>query len=329
MKSGIDLRTLEIAAAAIESGSMSAAGSRFGLTQSAVSQAVRRAEKEIGAKLLHRNRRPLAPTSAGSVLAVQMGELVQRVSRAVDTVRSAAAMPERLDLRLGLVDSFAGTIGAYLVKELIDGALALRLTAWSGLAFSHTEALMRRAIDAAVTSDPMEGLDDIVRYPLFREPYLLLVPKSLGSDCQNQDLREILSRLHLIRHSARSHSGTHVERHLRRLGLEPPRMLEFDTSDSLVAMVATGVGVAITTPLCLLQGAAYIDGIEVLPLPGPGFSRELTFVTRREEFVTLGPRIAELARNLVRARALPQFLKLAPWLEPKMEWMMLGPDNNH
>ncbi|UCI32052.1 LysR family transcriptional regulator [Mesorhizobium sp. B4-1-4] len=328
MRGSIDLRTLEIAAAAIESGSMSTAGSRFGLTQSAVSQAVGRAEKEIGAKLLHRNRRPLVPTSAGSVLAVQIREVVQRVSRVVDTVRSAAAMPERLDLRLGLVDSFAGTIGAYLVKELVDGALALQLTAWSGLAFSHTEALMRHAIDAAVTSDPMEGLDDVVRYPLFREPYLLLVPKDLGPDCRDHDLREILSRHHLIRHSARSHSGTHVERHLRRLGLEPPRMLEFDTSDSLVAMVATGVGVAITTPLCLLQGAAYIDGVEVMPLPGPGFSRELTFVTRSEEFVTLGPRIAELARNIVKVRALPRFLKLAPWLEPKMEWMALRSDSN-
>ncbi|TGP22950.1 MULTISPECIES: LysR family transcriptional regulator [unclassified Mesorhizobium] len=328
MKGGIDLRMLEIAAVAIESGSMSAAGSRLGLTQSAVSQAVRRLEKEIGAKLLHRERRPLTPTDAGSVLAAQVQEVVQRVGRAVDAVRSAAAMPERLDLRLGLVDSFAGTIGAYLVKELVDGALALRLTAWSGLAYSHTEALMRHAIDAAVTSDPMEGLDDIMRYPLFREPYLLLVPKNLGADCRDQDLREILSRRHLIRLSARSHSGSQIERHLRRLGLEPPRMLEFDTSDALVAMVATGVGVAITTPLCLLQGAAFVDGVEVMPLPGPGFSRQLTFVTRREEFVTLGPRVAELARNIVRLKALPRFLKLAPWLEPRMEWMMLSPDGN-
>ena len=105
-------------------------------------------------------------------------------------------------------------------------------------------------------------------------------------------------------------------------------MLEFDTSDSLVALVATGVGVAITTPLCLLQGAAFVDGVEVMPLPGPGFSRQLTFVTRREEFMTLGPRVAELARNIIRARALPRFVKLAPWLEPKMEWMMLGSDSS-
>ncbi|TGU12647.1 LysR family transcriptional regulator, partial [bacterium M00.F.Ca.ET.156.01.1.1] len=122
---------------------------------------------------------------------------------------------------------------------------------------------------------------------------------NLGADCRDQDLREILSRRHLIRLSARSHSGSQIERHLRRLGLDPPRMLEFDTSDALVAMVATGVGVAITTPLCLLQGAAFVDGVEVMPLPGPGFSRQLTFLTRRQEFVTLGPRVAELARNMV------------------------------
>ncbi len=328
MRSGVDLRTLEITAAVIETGSMSEAGARLGLTQSAVSQAVRRAETEIGTKLLHRDRRPLAPTSAGSLLAVQVREIVQRVDRTVDAVRAVAAMPERLDLRLGLVDSFAGTIGAHLVKELVEGSMALRLTAWSGLAFTHTEALVRHAIDAAVTSDPMEDLDDVVRYPLFREPYLLLVPKSLGPACQGLPLRDLLARHSLIRHSARSHMGTQVERHLRRLGLEPPRMLEFDTSDSLLAMVATGVGIAITTPLCLLQGAAYAESVEVMPLPGPGFSRELAFVTRRGEFTTLGPRIADLARNLVRAKALPRFVRLAGWLESRTEWMMQVAEDN-
>ena len=164
-------------------------------------------------------------------------------------------------------------------------------------------------------------LDDIVRYPLFRDPYLLLVPKNLGADCRDQDLREILSRHHLIRHSARSHSGTHVERHLRRLGLEPPRMLEFDTSDSLVAMVATGVGVAITTPLCLLQGAAFVDDVEVLPLPGPGFSRQLTFVTRRDEFSPLG-RVAEPPATSSGQEPC-HASSSCPMLEPRMEWMTL------
>jgi DNA-binding transcriptional LysR family regulator len=326
MQGKLDLRTLEIAAAVIESGNMSEAGLRFGLTQSAVSQAVKRIENLIGASLLNRDRRPLTATNAGMVLAAQLREVLQKVEKAVDEVRSAAAMPERLDLRLGLVDTFAATIGPHLVKELVEGAMALRLTAWSGLAFAHTEALMRRSIDAAVTSDTMADLDDVVRYPIFREPYLLVVPKSQGAACRDLALRDVLSEHKLIRHSARSQMGSHVERHLRRVGLEPPRMLEFDTSDSLLAMVSSGVGVAITTPLCLLQGVTHIGGVEALPLPGPGFSRELAFVTRRGEFPSLGPRIAELARNLVRLKALPQFVQLLPWLEPATQGMVFAPE---
>lgn len=63
-------------------------------------------------------------------------------------------------------------------------------------------------------------------------------------------------------------------------------MLEFDTSDALAARVATGVGVAITPPLCLHQGAACIENVELMPLLGPGFSRELTFHPPRERVTT-------------------------------------------
>jgi DNA-binding transcriptional LysR family regulator len=114
----------------------------------------------------------------------------------------------------------------------------------------------------------------------------------------------------------------------RRQNVSAPRLLEFDTSDSLLAMVATGVGVAITTPLCLLHGVAHISGMDALPLPRPGFSRELVLVTRRGEFQSLGPRIAELARNLMRSKALPQFVRLFPLLETATHKMILSPQND-
>jgi DNA-binding transcriptional LysR family regulator len=218
-----------------------------------------------------------------------------------------------------MVDSFAGTIGAYLVKELIEGAMALRLSAWSGLAFSHAEGLLNHAIDAAITSDPMEDLADMARYPIYREPFILLVPKGIGETVSSMGLEDILVHHRLIRHSARSHMGIQVERHLRRLGLEPPNVLEFVTSDALLAMVAIGIGVAVTTPLCLLQGATYAGDVDVIPLPGPGFSRELLFVARRGEFDSLGPRIAVVAQQLIRQHGLPKIYRFAPWLEDLVE----------
>ncbi|HET7889807.1 MAG TPA: LysR family transcriptional regulator [Bradyrhizobium sp.] len=309
----LDLRSLQIVAAVAETGSMLEASQRYGITQSAVSQAVRRAEAATGVTLVDRSRRPLKATRAGRILANRFHDINRDFGNLLDALRAAAALPERVDLRLGLVDSYAGTVGAYLVKELATGAMALSLTAWSGLAGSHAEALVRHTIDAAITCDAMEDLDDVERFPFYREPYLLVAPRHLAAELGELELETILERCRLVRHSERSYVGAQVERHLNRLGVRAPRAFEFDTSDSLIAMVSIGMGVAITTPLCLLQGIAHAANVAVLPLPGPGFSRELLLVTRRGDLSSLAPRIADIARSTIVAQAMPRISTLVPW----------------
>ena len=313
MSDQLDLRSLQIVAAVAETGSMLEASQRYGITQSAVSQAVRRAEAATGVTLLDRSRRPLKATRAGRILANRFHDIHRDFGNLLDALRAAAMLPERVDLRLGLVDSYAGTVGAHLVKELATGSMALSLTAWSGLAGSHAEALVRHTIDAAITCDAMEDLDDIERFPFYREPYLLVVPRDLAAELGTLELEAILERHRLVRHSARSYVGAQVERHLNRLAIRAPRAFEFDTSDSLIAMVSIGMGVAITTPLCLLQGIAHAASVAVLPLPGPGFSRELLLVTRRGDLSSLAPRIAEIARTSISAHAMPRISTLVPW----------------
>jgi len=313
MSDQLDLRSLEIVAAVAETGSMLEASQRYGITQSAVSQAVRRAEAATGVTLLDRSRRPLKATRAGRILANRFHDISRDFGNLLDALRAAAVLPERVDLRLGLVDSYAGTVGAHLVKELATGSMALSLTAWSGLAGSHAEALVRHTIDAAITCDAMEDLDDIERFPFYREPYLLVVPRNLAAELAELELGKVLERCRLVRHSERSYVGAQVERHLNRLAIRAPRAFEFDTSDSLIAMVSIGMGVAITTPLCLLQGIAHAANVAVLPLPGPGFSRELLLVTRRGDLSSLAPRIADIARTTISAQAMPRISTLVPW----------------
>lgn len=304
---------------------MSDAAAQFGMTQSAVSQAMKRAEAQVDVTLIHRERRPLVPTEAGRVLVEHMREIAVRAERALEEVRATGQLPERQDLRLGMVDTFASSVGPLLIRDLMEGAIALRVTAFSGLANAHAEALMRHEIDAAITCDMMEELDGLSRFGLFREPYVLVAPAGLGDSLKNRPLRDVLFEHRLIRYSARSHTGMQVERHLRRLRIEHPQQLAFDTSDSLLAMVAGGVGVAITTPLCLLQGAVHSPALSVLPLPSPGFSRELALVTRRREFDTLGPRIAEAARGMFKKHTLPQILAQVPWLTEMADDMTWSP----
>jgi len=324
-----DLHALEIAATVIEEGSMSAAAAQLGMTQSAVSQAMKRAEAQVDVTLVHRNRRPLVPTEAGRVLVAHIREIAIRAERAIEEVRATALRPERQNLRLGMVDTFASAVGPVLIRDLMEGSIALRVTAFSGLANAHADALMRHEIDAAITSDPMDELDELMRFPLFREPFVLVAPIAWGDTLRNRPLRDILIDHRLIRYSARSHMGMQVERHLRRLRIEHSQVLSFDTSDSLLAMVVGGVGVAITTPLCLIQGGLHLPGLAVLPLPSPGFSRELTLVTRRGEFDTLGPRIAQAARDMLLNHTVPQIVGEIPWLaniSTEMVWQPPVPD---
>lgn len=302
---------------------MSAAASQLGMTQSAVSQAMKRAEAQVNVTLVHRDKRPLVPTEAGRVLVAHIREISLRAERAIEEVRATALRPERQDLRLGMVDSFASAAGPVLIRHLMEGAVALRVTAFSGLTHSHTDALMRHEIDAAITSDPMDELDELMRFPLYREPFVLAAPVAWGDALRNLPLRDVLFDHPLIRFSARSHMGAQVERHLRRLRIEHPQVLSFDTSDSLLAMVAGGVGVAITTPLCLLQGAIHLPSIAVLPLPSPGFSRELTLVTRRGAFDTLGPRVADAAREMLEKHTLPAIVNNIFWLADSAQQMIL------
>lgn len=318
----MDLRALQIAAAVAESGSMTDAARRFGITQSAVSQAVRKAEGDVGARLFERRRRPLVATPAGRLLAERIGDLNRGFDALVSDLRDAAASPVKADVRLGLVDSFAGTAGPRMIRELLAGASKLNLTVWSGLAASHAEALINRSIDAAVTCDPMRELPETERRRLLAESYVLVVPSG-AVGLADKELADIFADHRLVRHSGRSFVGAQVERHLGRLGLRPQRSFEFDTSDAVIGMVANGMGVAITTPLCALQGASHLRGVAVLPLPGPRFSRELHLLSRRGDLAYLAPLIASAARSALADLDWP-FLDPASTAAIRQAWDLAG-----
>jgi DNA-binding transcriptional LysR family regulator len=61
----IDLRALQAFLAVCETGSMTAAAQRLGISQSAVSQSVSSLERDLGASLFDRESRPRRPNFAG------------------------------------------------------------------------------------------------------------------------------------------------------------------------------------------------------------------------------------------------------------------------
>lgn len=306
-----NLQSLKAFLVVAGAGSMTAAAARLGLTQSAVSQTIRQLEDALGTVLIDRTHRPLALTRAGKVLQAHAQPLIEELEALTVIVRQAgsAKIPE---LRIGVVDSFATPAGPELIRALLKTTTTLSFR--SGLAHDQGEGLMNRSLDVIITGDPMDDVDGLSRYSILSEPYLLVLPQQIASAEGEPDLKRLALNYPFIRFSARSQVGAQIERHLRRLGVTAPRLLEVDATDALVAMVAAGLGWAIATPLCMLQVRPRLAGITLSPFPAPGLTRQLHLITRSGDYGELPRKVASLACNVLREHCLPEMKKLMPWV---------------
>lgn len=315
-KRDADLPALRVFVAVAESNSMTIAARRCGLTQSAVSQVIRHLEESMGTVLVDRSQRPIAITATGRVLHRHAQALIHDAEALEVAVRHASSdkVPE---LRIGVVDSFATTVGPSLIKALLESS-ATHLSFRSGLAHDQTEGLLNRSLDFIITSDALDDIDGLERRLILSEPFLLLLPERLGSAPELSDLKALAAAHSLIRFSARSQIGTQIERHLRRMGIKAPRLLEMDATDTLVAMVSAGLGWAVATPMCLLQVKSSLGRTIAHPFPGPRFIRHFHLVNRTGEYGSLPERISQAARDVVRGECFPEIRTLVPWLRDQL-----------
>ena len=311
-----DLRALQVFEAVCRTGSMTAAAQSLRLTQPAVSHTIGELEGQLGVSLIDRKMRPLSVTPAGAALRRRAETILEEAYQTVPAVlRSARTkLPH---VRLGIVHSLAAALGPSLAQDLSE--VAAHTSVLSDLAGGLSEGLLRRQIDIIVSSDDLQDVDGLERHTILVEPFLLIVPRGFDGFCGDGpvSLREPALRraLPMLRYSRRSQTGMMVERHVRRLGLDFPRSLEFDMSSVLVAAVSEGKGWALTTPMCLHE--ARINPGAVVPIPlGPAvFERRITLAAHHTELGDLPRSMAARARVIVSERLAPRIRALVPWLD--------------
>jgi DNA-binding transcriptional LysR family regulator len=312
-----DLSSLRVFLAVGEGGSMTSAARHLGLTQPAVSQTVARLEKRFGAALVDRAARPMALTPAGDKLAERARRLLDDAENLQASVREVAdaTLPT---LRIGLIDSFAGTAGPDLIKGLRNDAR--HVSVWSGISPNLADDLLRRRLDIIVTTDPLDNRAGLDRRPLMREPFVLVVPRRMADAGAPARLEDLARHLPFVRYSQRSLIGAQIESYLDGLGADIAKTLEFDGTDSVFAMVDAGLGWAITTPLCLIHGAGRDSGLVPFPLPGPPLSRDLYVLCREGEMAALSERVRRRGRDILADLVAGSLRHLAPWAEDEIKF---------
>ncbi|MGU7771652.1 LysR family transcriptional regulator [Burkholderia sp. MR1-5-21] len=314
--------------AVVEAGSISDAADRLNISQAGVSQRIKALEMLLDTTLLDRATRPARPTAAGQRLFEHATVLLQGADQMVESVRNVSRA-KRVVVRLGCVDSFAATIGPIIIKALSGTSHQIRL--WSGITPALDAQLEARQLDVAVTTSGATQASGIRKQKLFSEPYFVVLPKGFEID-RFTTLAELSKHLQLIRYSARSVIGQHVDAYLVAHAENIERSCEFDATDPMLSLVAAGLGFAITTPLCVWQSRHYAPDIRVVPLsafsrhgrPHADLSRSFFLSYRENE---LGHLPADLYDLLRRAYERQVSKDIAEMLSLKPEEIYL-PDEN-
>ncbi len=277
---------LRLLVAVAETGGFTAAASRLGLTQPAVSQAVRTCERKLGAVLFDRGRHGARPTPAGAV-AVGHARRVLRLLSVMATETRAAAGDGALrgPLRIAAFRSAAA--------QLLPGVVARLTAAHPELA---PEVLIVRELGRGTAGEVADGRADLgiatldgsqglpsglVSGALLAEPYFLVHPKGHPAP----------RTLPLVDWA--ENCGSYTRAWWAGQDWMPATTLDAADDSVVLSLVARGVGMAVMPALALASAPA---GVTVRD-PGPGRPvRSVGYVTTVE--AARGAAVRALIREL-------------------------------
>lgn len=260
----VDLNLLKTFEALHDESSASRAALRLGVTQSAISAALRRLRDVYGDQLFVRTGRGLAPT-------LRANQLKPVISEALDRCRQSLAMVDPLgnhyqgrSVVVGLSDDFEIAYGRRLIEEIARRAPKLRLMFRQTHSQIVADALLDRSLDLAITAGGFAERR-LSRQVLGEGHYACLVdPDSLAPGQQAIDLDEFVRREHVLVSSGGfigiTDEGLAAQGLSRHVGAST-------TQFAALPFLLKGSQAVATIPGHAAQAIAQMTGLRELPCP--------------------------------------------------------------
>ncbi|WP_336341485.1 LysR family transcriptional regulator [Pseudomonas atacamensis] len=260
----IDLNLLKVFEALHEESSASRAALRLGVTQSAVSAALRRLREVYGDQLFVRTGRGLAPTLQANQLKPVISDALNKCRQSLAMLDPAANQYDGRSVAIGLSDDFEIAYGRRLIEEIARRAPKLRLIFRQTHSQIVARALMERSIDLAITAGGFaERL--LSRQVLGEGGYACLVdPSSLAPGQQQIELQEFVEREHILVSSGGFIGIT--DEGLAAVGLSR-RVCASTTHFAALPFLLKGSQAVATIPAHAAASIAALSGLALLPCP--------------------------------------------------------------
>ncbi len=260
----IDLNLLKVFEALHDESSASRAALRLGVTQSAVSAALRRLREVYCDQLFVRTGRGLAPTLQANQLKPVISDALNKCRQSLAMLDPAANQYDGRSVAIGLSDDFEIAYGRRLIEEIARRAPKLRLIFRQTHSQIVARALMERSIDLAITAGGFaERL--LSRQVMGEGGYACLVdPASLAPGQQQIALQEFVEREHILVSSGGFIGIT--DEGLAAVGLSR-RVCASTTHFAALPFLLKGSQAVATIPAHAAASIAALSGLALLPCP--------------------------------------------------------------
>ncbi|WP_210203538.1 LysR family transcriptional regulator [Breoghania corrubedonensis] len=265
------MRQLETLLAVERYGGFAAAAQAVNLTASAVSQQISALERELGADLFDRSRRPPALTAKGAEV-VRSARMILQIY--TETKASGPGGPVRGTLALGTLrtgaDSLLPRTLARMRELYPDLSVRLRI----GMAEELMSEVASGQLDAALVADHVAVPSSLRWTEVVREPLVVLTPPGTTDLC----LEDLVRNTPYIRYRTQVPLARQIDTEMARLNVAPKQLVSVNTMTAVIGCVHAGLGFAVI-PYLTLQDRITAS-LNWFPFGAPPISRRLGVVQR-------------------------------------------------
>ncbi|MFB9329458.1 LysR family transcriptional regulator [Paenibacillus aurantiacus] len=285
----MELRQLEYFLAICRELHFTRAAEKLGIAQPSLSQQIRLLEHEMGTPLFDRIGKKIALTEAGGLLQTHALHVFHELAQARAAIGELQGL-KRGALKIGALQAAASDLLPPALAKFHARYPTIELSVQAARTSDIVDLLIRNELDLGIImragmAEDMEAFETI---PLYREELVFVVP--LGHPLTD---RQALPLEALQDTPAILFPASYVLRQLLveacvKLGFEPRPVLETTSTEAVLRLVATGLGISMVPASAIRSsdGAA----IRAIPVEGAALTTEIALIYRKHKHLCAASR---------------------------------------
>lgn len=277
----MELRHLKYFIAVAEEGGFSRAARRLHVVQPTLSMQIRDLEAELGGPLFDRGARKTSLTAAGRVFLVQARQVLAQAERAQATTR-LVLHGRSGDVRIGVAGAAVlGGVLADRIRTFHQARPLVRIELREATPQRQRAAILANELDVGYSALPAPPDEPrLASAPVSSATFLVALPARHALAAHETLTATQIAGEELIAYAVDGDRGDQVPPTLRGLNLPPSPRHRADSTLTVLALVAAGVGLAIAPAGVQRAG---VPDVVYRPLAEPGLTVDFHLLYRATE----------------------------------------------